>query len=361
MRNVGLDCLRFIAVMLVLGRHMVLPEGASNLLKLWQRGGWIGVDLFFVLSGFLVSSLLFKEVLRTGQADVKRFLIRRAYKIYPAFWIFLAFTFALTFVRGDQVTLAAFLGEMLFLQNYLGGIWQHTWSLAVEEHFYLGMAFLFWVIRRRQNANPLLGSMSFIPKTFAIVAIGCLLFRVMNLWICPEYDHRYYLFGTHIRIDSLTYGVLLSYLWHFRNLEQRIARIPTWLLVLSGCSLLAPAFMWELADQPWISIVGVIGLYIGSGNILLAALRYRETNLDSVKLCSSLGAASYSIYLWHMPVNYWGYTAIQSATGLGGFEFYLVVYLLGSFGFGWLMNRVIEAPVLQLRDQRFPSALPRAA
>lgn len=85
MRNLGLDILRFIAVALVLGRHLSLPMGHSWLLETWKLGGWVEVDIFFVLSGFLISSLLFKEYIQNGTISAKRFLIRRGFKIDPAF------------------------------------------------------------------------------------------------------------------------------------------------------------------------------------------------------------------------------------------------------------------------------------
>ena len=120
MRNLGLDLLRFVAVCLVLGRHLHLPTDASPILETWKRGGWVGVDLFFVLSGFLVSSLLFKEYIRQGSVDVGRFLIRRGFKIYPAFWCMLTFTLTVQNMQGTPPTRQCLFGELLFLQNYLG-------------------------------------------------------------------------------------------------------------------------------------------------------------------------------------------------------------------------------------------------
>jgi peptidoglycan/LPS O-acetylase OafA/YrhL len=167
MRNLGLDLLRFVAVFLVLGRHLHLPPDASPILDSWKRGGWVGVDLFFVLSGFLVSSLLFKEQIRTGSVDMWRFLIRRGFKIYPAFWCMLRFTLTVQNMQGTPPNTQTLLGELLFLQNYLGGIWPHTWSLAVEEHFYLGIAALFTTVLACQRHK----NFDWIPFAFAITAI----------------------------------------------------------------------------------------------------------------------------------------------------------------------------------------------
>src|SRR5258706_12209135 len=93
-RNQALDILRGIAILIVLGRHLFflptdLPPPADLFFRTWIRCGWAGVDLFFVLSGFLVSGLLFQEFARNGNVAVSRFLIRRGFKIYPAFYVFL--------------------------------------------------------------------------------------------------------------------------------------------------------------------------------------------------------------------------------------------------------------------------------
>jgi peptidoglycan/LPS O-acetylase OafA/YrhL len=181
--------------------------------------------------------------------------------------------------------------------------------------------------------------------------------RLCNLWVYPEYSHEHYLFGTHLRVDSLFYGVLLSYLWHFHRLESRIMRVPSWALYTSGAILLSPAFIFTLESNKWLSVVGVVLFYVAAGNILIAAMRVRESSLGSMHLLQTLGAASYSIYLWHMPVNYWGYPSVQMLTGANSYAVYFVTYIAGSFAFGWMMNRLIEAPVLLLRDRYYPTRL----
>src|SRR5262245_10762565 len=131
MRLRQLDYLRGVAVLLVLGRHLEpLPTDLgwrTGLLAAWHRCGWVGVDLFFVLSGFLVSGLIMAEQRSSGRARVGRFLLRRGFKIYPAFCTLLAFT-ALVAAAGGHVPPAyPFLCEALYLQNYAGAVWQHTW------------------------------------------------------------------------------------------------------------------------------------------------------------------------------------------------------------------------------------------
>src|ERR1700740_43634 len=131
MRNKRLDVLRCIAVLLVMFNHGgIWPAAAHH--------GWIGVDLFFVLSGFLISGLLFSEYKKRQSISFKRFFIRRGLKIYPAFYAFLL----LTGITGELVfhshpTGAQYFHEVFFVMNYEHGVWDHTWSLGVEEHFYI--------------------------------------------------------------------------------------------------------------------------------------------------------------------------------------------------------------------------------
>lgn len=136
----GLDVLRGLAVLLVLGRHgrempADLPAGVRDFFSLWLQMGWVGVDLFFVLSGFLVSGLLMREHASYGRINALRFVVRRGFKIYPLFWCLITATALVRPVRDEPLPAGQLLAELFFVQNYFDGLWNHTWSLAVEEHF----------------------------------------------------------------------------------------------------------------------------------------------------------------------------------------------------------------------------------
>jgi peptidoglycan/LPS O-acetylase OafA/YrhL len=349
MRNLGLDILRAVAVFLVLGRHLEPALLSNQFLQVWQVGGWIGVDLFFVLSGFLVSSLLFREYKRKGNVDLKTFLIRRAFKIYPAFWVLILFTMCL---KGLPIWNRQVIAELLFVQNYFPRLWNHTWSLAVEEHFYIAIAVLFgaWSYYKPHH------NFAAIPKMFIITAIVCLCFRIANLYIYDEYSNLTHMFATHLRIDSLAFGVLLSYYYHFEHLEQRIRFIPSWALLTAGILLLSPAFVFPSETTWWIPVFGLILFYVGSGLILLAALRLKSSLSPGLQWIGILGAASYSIYLWHMPTNRYGWRLFGILTGVTeNVWVYLIVYIGGSLIVGLVMSRLVEFPVLLIRDRYFPS------
>ncbi len=175
MRNKRLDVLRCVAILLVIGHH-------AQTFPVWTRIGWVGVDLFFVLSGFLISGLLYSEYKKRQNISVGRFFIRRGLKIYPAFYFFLAATLAaqLLLYKGS-VPLKPYLYEMLFIQNYHFAIWQHTWSLAVEEHFYIALALLLLALVRFLPARP--NPFAIIPQLFVFVAFACILLRVLTIWL----------------------------------------------------------------------------------------------------------------------------------------------------------------------------------
>lgn len=355
MRNLGLDILRLTAVVMVLVRHLHLPSTECAFLTIWQTGGWVGVDLFFVLSGFLVSGLLFKEFIRDQKINLKRFILRRGLKIYPAFYAFFLFTICVMLITNQSIAVRPLLGDALFLQNYLGSVWGHTWSLAVEEHFYIGIALLcLFATRTPISAKKSKNPFRFIPILFCSISLFCLLIRISNLFIFKTYSHEAFLFRTHLRIDSLMFGVLISYFWHFHNLRSTIQKFDSFLLLMIGFLLLSPAFLFPLEQYKFVSVFGVVLFYIGSGSMMLAALRLKESQSRLMTLLGGLGASSYSIYLWHMPWGTWGWLAFKKVTGLDAYLWYLVFYMVGSLGFGWVMSKIIEWPVLKFRDRLFP-------
>jgi peptidoglycan/LPS O-acetylase OafA/YrhL len=128
MRNKRLDILRGIAVLLVIFYHGTIQNP-------FTRAGWAGVDLFFVLSGFLISALLFVEYKKTGSINFKRFFIRRGLKLYPAFYVFLLLTLVAESLFHHVRPLGTYLSEMFYVQNYGPSLWPHTWSLAVRSTF----------------------------------------------------------------------------------------------------------------------------------------------------------------------------------------------------------------------------------
>jgi peptidoglycan/LPS O-acetylase OafA/YrhL len=247
-RLAALDALRGAAILLVLGRHYHFDPG------------WVGVDLFFVLSGFLVSGLLFREYQRMGKVRVGRFLARRGFKIYPAFYAFMLVT--AIYMRHTPTPPGAYLAECLFLQGYLPHIWWHTWSLAVEEHFYLLLALgLALIVRRGRGAdNPF----ALVVPVTAIVALAELAARIVTVSRHPG-DLLADLYPTHLRLDSLLFGVLLAYWYHFDG--ERLRRIVTshrWIIAAASAAAVVLVMAMDVTSSFTLT-VGLTLLYLGFG------------------------------------------------------------------------------------------------
>jgi peptidoglycan/LPS O-acetylase OafA/YrhL len=356
------DLLRAFAVALVIGRHASPPPSEYPAvlrvpLEAWGRCGWAGVDLFFVLSGFLVSGLLFQEYRRFGEVRPGRFLVRRGLKIYPAFYLLLLVTIlahASFSLRAPST--ARTVSEALFVQNYGPRIWNHTWSLAVEEHFYLALALAVWLAVRRRRERPFDG----LPFVVAGVVVVSLALRFAKSW-GARYDFYGQLARTHLRMDALALGVLIAYMHHFRRetflaAASRFRRLP----LPAAALLCAPALALDI-ETSFMRTFGLTLLDVGCGLVLVDALLFREAAVSGNRALSALsrtGVYSYSIYLWHMPVRrcldgVFGHASMSALP----YWLDLIMFLVLAFAFGIVMSRLVETPVLALRDRFFPSRI----
>lgn len=359
-RLVALDVLRLLAVMLVLGRHMpIAPDTWSapvrEAFRAWQRGGWVGVDLFFVLSGFLVSGLLFNEYQRRGRFSAVRFYVRRGWKIYPPFFLLLAVSVAVSVWYGSAPDSTTLISESFFLQSYMPGLWPHTWSLAVEEHFYflLPLVLLLVLRQNREREDPF---RSILPLG-ALIAVVVLGLRLYNWHNRPVYSDLTHLFATHLRLDSLFFGVVISYVYHFHRVRF-VESTAQWraLLVAGGILLLMPVFLFTLESTPLLYVAGLTIIYIGCGMLLMGALACEKEASRFLGRIGTCGSYSYSIYLWHLPVMLWGVPLVQRAMGRRlTFAEGAASYIAGSLCVGVVMAKLVEVPALALRDRWFPS------
>jgi peptidoglycan/LPS O-acetylase OafA/YrhL len=358
MRNKRLDILRCVAVISVILHH----SGESSF---FTRVGWTGVDLFFVLSGFLISGLLFSEYKRCHSINFQRFFFRRGLKIYPAFYVFLL----LTGITGELVlhshpTGQQYLHEVFFVMNYARGIWDHTWSLAVEEHFYIFLpVFLFILAKLASNReNPFRS----IPQAAAVIAALCLILRSVSVFAGePNFKMAY--IGSHERMDALFSGVLIGYFYHFRRtvLEDLMGSTRNRVAIAAGSlCLLSPAYLFG-RDSVFLATLGYSSIYLGFVGVLLLSLYVREIFsgklawiLDRVgSVAAYVGMYSYSIYLWHGPTAAWLPGLFRRTLGFPVGEYgRFAVYFAGSLVIGIAMSKLVEYPILHLRDRILPAS-----
>lgn len=357
-RNAAIDALRGIAILLVLSRHLdwKIQNLAGRILFPIHSAGWMGVDLFFVISGYLISGLLFKEYLISGRINSKNFLIRRGFKIYPTFWILLLATLIIqTLVRISpelsHLTFTNYLHEFLFIQNYASGIWDHTWSLAVEEHFYIFFIIVLYLLIKNNKL-----SLKYMLGIYLTLAAVCLGFRYYYNFVLPHSQYALNYAMTHLRMDALFFGVLLSYLTFFNpEILKKLLSLKKILLPVFTVLLIASAYYGRTTNY------GIVFLLLTNswafGYLLMVALDVKHANFKRIEWLAFIGRYSYSIYIWHIPVKMW--IVNQSSFERLGIHYNwyaeCFLYFLFSILLGFLSAKIIEYPFLHIRDNYFPS------
>ena len=354
-----LDFLRGIAILLVLARHQPFNQYLEQL-------GWIGVDLFFVLSGFLVSGLLFREYIVSKTIKPLRFLIRRGFKIYPIYYlsfiIYLIPAFQKTQFRSFDL-----ISELTFTQNYFLGFGFYNppdWSLAIEEHFYFGIASLFFIGFKTGviDFHKIKSSKRFLISILIIMTL-CFGLRILSNLLWPHEISRNFTM-THLRIDSLLAGVCISYFYHFRFdvLKIMFKKYKTIWISLAIIGLSWTPFTVAL-DSFIAKTIGFTFLYISFGVILSAFLLIPEINLILDKIfsrkvtnfISKIGYCSYSIYIIHSFVNMeFGYFKINEFYNDISFITFILTTSL-SIAFGFFLTYTIEKYFLDVRNRIYPA------
>lgn len=348
-RRLDLDVVRGVAIVLALGWHFSGDSSGNAVLDALQwpghQFGWAGVDLFFVLSGFLMGQLVLRERARTGGFDGRRFTARRLLRLWPVLYLFLG-VHALV---GTEPPGTYLWQNALHVQNYAGTSLAHLWSLAVEEQFYLLLAVLFPLFARRGGSvralvGVLVGVLLASPALRAIgVAAG--VGEVQLQW------------QTQFRMDALAAGVLLAVLRvHAPAAFERLAGLR-WLWVAAvgagGWFLATVGKMGALG-----SVLGYTVAYLTGAAFLL--LLYGAAWVDRAgwltRPVAALGRYSYGIYIWHI------FAAEQVLGLLPGVDYGSSGPLdqLAKFATaivtGVLATLVLERPVLRLRDRLVPAS-----
>lgn len=322
-----LDLLRGVAVLLVIAMHYPY-------IHVLGRVGWVGVDLFFVLSGFLISGLLFTDWKRSGTIHLKRFFIRRGFKIYPSFYAFLILTLPLVIFHYGRESIPPIAVEASFLQDYLHHPWGHTWSLGVEEKFYIALPFVLLALSQMWKHKAHRG-FALIPFLAVILLAGCWWVRLLGPFNC-----------FHARADSLFCGVALGYWFHFYQ-NSFLAFSRWWLFPLSF-ALLMP-LLWLRGGPLQGSTILTCNALAFSALLLWILPR----TWIRVPLLEKIGFYSYSIYLWHeLAVVAVKPASAAGLTALGLFSAAVLSCLIGI-----VMAKLVEVPALAWRDRLFPAAI----
>ena len=326
-----------------MGTHFVAPPSGLawvNAVSAWfKRCGGAGVDLFFVLSGFLVGGLLLREYRDTGAIQPKRFLLRRGLKIWPAFYFLLL---AQSLLGYHPV--GTFLWQnALHVQNYFGTSIRQTWSLAIEEHFYLFLTFLLsFLAVRRASPEKLLAIMGGICLAAITLRAGTVL--AGNL----DGAFRW----TQNRLDSLMFGVMIATLYHLkRDWYDAIAKQKILLAVAA-----LTGFIFLTLTNPNEALMRTAGytvLYIAFGALLILVYEHSGRMGDALiyRFIARIGVYSYGIYLWHT-------ITLSPALKLAGklrpswqWPAAMLFQFVVSVAIGVILTLLIEWPFLRWRER----------
>jgi len=292
----GLDGLRALSILIVMLSH----AGARN----WIPGAF-GVTVFFFISGFLITTLLIRELRAKGRVDLLKFFIRRVLRLVPASTLFILAGIAVILAVGEKPKLSELGAAFFYLANYYQIFFHFSpvantglsaynvlWSLAVEEHFYLLAAPVFVFLYARQPARYLMAVGAAIVVPLIVRAV----FAVNHAEAIG--DQIYTFAATECRLDSIAYGVFMAVVLQRHGLA---ARLDHWPLILLGGLLLIASFVIRdtiFRETLRYSVQG-IGL-----SILVPVLIYGK-KLEDVRAFLDLpflvwvGQLSYSLYLFH--------------------------------------------------------------
>jgi peptidoglycan/LPS O-acetylase OafA/YrhL len=335
----GLDHLRTLAITLVFFYHYQIfqhPEWVARA----GSFGWTGVDLFFVLSGYLIAGQLFSRIAEGKGLAMGEFYFKRVFRILPAYLAVLTLYFCIPAFR-EKEALPPLWKFLTFTQNFglnlrHQGTFSHAWSLCIEEQFYLLL--------------PLI-MLTFLTFRAGKKAAYLLLFQDTDQFWIEWYKWMYYPFQT--RLDGLLVGVSLAGLFQFfPTIKDRLTKRGN-LLLLAGIGLIIAAYFF-CSDQMSFhaSIFGFPLVAIAYGTVVAAAVSPSCILCTfHSKISSNIAALSYAIYLSHKGVIHltqqlFGKWGIAGDSNLM-FLFCIVLSILGAL----VLRYIVERPFLRLRDR----------
>jgi peptidoglycan/LPS O-acetylase OafA/YrhL len=315
-----LDGIRALAILAVIAEHINVPSTTL--------AGMVGVNLFFVLSGYLITGILVAERRETGGLNLRRFYERRVRRLFPALLAMLIATGVLMAIQGK---LMGYIGPAAVSLFYVSDIAKaamydlgyvgHTWSLAMEEQFYL-----LW---------PAI--LLFIPRRFLVpgVIAGIIGSIALQLIVVGAQDNVLAHFRPDVRADAILWGCLIALV---------PVKVPRWAVIASGVALVALCltFLWPYA----IGLSSVLSAVVVAGAASVARpLSWRPL--------VRIGQISYGLYLWHaIPVG------LLNDRTLAGDVFAMVAVVAITFGLALASERWVERPFRRPRTLAPPIRIP---
>jgi peptidoglycan/LPS O-acetylase OafA/YrhL len=357
----GLDTLRAAAILVVMLYHLNMYSLLPAALNPIASVGWAGVDLFFVLSGFLIGSQLLKPYLNGATPSLKEFYSRRAYRILPAYLTVLFLYLTVPSWREAPGPYApwqyfSFTWNLFLLHYPEGRAFSHVWSLCVEEHFYLFLPLLLLIFMRRPAVwKTVLFVLAIVLGGIALRA--WLLYHVILKPDAPSVSMmRYIYYPTYSRLDGLAIGVSLAILRSFRPSSwSRIARHGNLLFICGVVAVVGALrlcnFDYPSPDLPASILFAFPMLAIGFGLMVASAVCDRGMLKRRVPGAAPLAALAYSLYLTHKSVAHVTHQLLPVWTAQADWRS-ACIYAVACLSVASLLYFAVERPFLRLRFKR---------
>jgi peptidoglycan/LPS O-acetylase OafA/YrhL len=366
----GLDGIRGVAILLVLLWHCAVrtnfPPGRMGLLAPVALAGWSGVDLFFGLSGFLITKLIVDEERAAGRFRLRAFYVRRALRILPAYYLVLvanllvlpAFTIFSSARAAAPARPLEVASLLTYWSNYYYGLTRTNpapvfgvyWSLCVEEHFYLLWPPLLWRFRSR--------------RTRLAVAVGvCLLLPAMR-WVAASTTPASVIhILSHFRVDSIVWGGLAALLFDAAAHRRRERRL---VLAVALAAVVAAFTTGQLGVSPTplghaLGLSALAAMAAALATEVTAAPSAALARLLELRPLRGLGRVSYGMYLLHFQAIDVAAAQVVPVFRYASPASYLTLFLLSAayaYLAAWVMFRFYERPFLARKERFTPARLP---
>jgi len=331
------------------------PEWTND----FGKFGWTGVDLFFVLSGFLISSQLFAQIKKGKRISYRQFFLKRFFRIIPAFVVVVVIYYFVPQFH-ERESLSPLWRFATFTQNFgldikQYGTFSHSWSLCVEEHFYLllPLTLIFLQFTKR-----------FKKAYWILIVLFLSGFAIRNYcwnnlflpyasddhaWV---YWYKYIYYPTYNRLDGLLSGVAIAALYQFApNLWNKISRFGNWLALLSLLVLTGAYFLCVEEQSYLATIFGFPLIAIGYGMLVMSAVSPASFLYKwNSKITTIIATLSYALYLSHKGVIHVTQVLLSDKIDVNG-NLMLLICVGNCVLAALILNVVIEKPFMKLRGK----------
>jgi peptidoglycan/LPS O-acetylase OafA/YrhL len=358
------DGLRGYGLVLVMGAHLAIHLWPSAGTWLFPPHAYVAMDVFFVLSGFLITSLLLGAFDRHGHVQLRDFLWRRAVRLLPALLLLLGALVAAAAVAYGTHTPGEWLADDLFLLGFVSNWWpldhlpqemSHTWSLAVEGQFYVAWSLVMAVVLACVRWRP--RQVLFAVACLAVVTVAVT--RAMRL--ADGYPAAVLYIETTARIDGPLIGAMAGIAYASGWLDRLSRRAGVWLAAVGLVGLFLVPFALDRDDNSFLFNGGfTVQSLLGAALVVGAVTLPQQGRLNRVLGLRPMvfaGTISYAVYLWHLPI----FVVIHRDFGHWPVGLQIAAAVVGSFVVGWLSYRFVERPLMERVHNRRRRPAPAAA